>query len=252
MGSQSKTVLRWDANSKEVSTNCSSDCLFIGYDIITLLGAHAFTSRSLRGCALGIRPGQSVVTETQTPKAISKNLWEKVADPDFWGMLSSSLDLDPALEICLVFLECCKILCGPSECFKWPQMYMDTADEWGAWSWEVSMGLCIQRCVTSISHYLSSLFCKDLKPHNYTASDEHPMGNGWIFLKQIHLTSIHPAPENRYQALFLTGKQSFPGCLAEITLDPFRDPLISLRSGKMRYLGLICHSLPWGLRHKDE
>ena len=76
------------------------------------------------------------------------------------------------------------------------------------------------------------------------------MGNGWIFLKQIHLTSIHPAPENRYQALFLTGKQSFPGRLAEITLDPFRDLLISLGSGKMRHLGLICHSLPGGFDTK--
>ena len=76
------------------------------------------------------------------------------------------------------------------------------------------------------------------------------MGNGWIFLKQIHLTSIHPAPENRYQALFLTGKQSFPGRLAEITLDPFRDLLISLGSGKIRHLGLICHSLPGGFDTK--
>ena len=129
---------------------------------------------------------------------------------------------------------------------------MGTADELGAWSWEISTGLCIQRCVTSISHYLSFIFCKDLKPYNYTASDEHLSGNTWIFFKQTHLTSIHPAPENRYQALFLIGKQSFPGSLAEIILDPFRDPPISLGSGKMRHLGLICHSLPWGLRHEYE
>lgn len=51
---------------------------------------YAFTSRLLRGCTLGVRPGQSVVTETQTPKAISKNLLEKVADPAFRRMLSGA------------------------------------------------------------------------------------------------------------------------------------------------------------------
>lgn len=66
------------------------------------------------------------------------------------------------------------------------------------------------------------------------------------------MTSIRPAPENRYQALFLIGKQSCPGRLDEIILDPLRDLLVSLGSGKMRHLGLICHSLPWGLQHEDE
>lgn len=47
----------------------------------------------------------------------------------------------------------------------------------GAWSWEISMGLCIQRCVTSIPHYLPSSFCMDLRPRNSTAGDEHLTGN---------------------------------------------------------------------------
>ena len=62
-----------------------------------------------------------MVTETQTPKAISKNLLEKVADPAFPGMLSGAwggLDLNPALEAFQLFLEYCKILCGPNVCLK--------------------------------------------------------------------------------------------------------------------------------------
>lgn len=42
------------------------------------LWGHAFVSRLLSGFTLGIRLEQRVVTGTHTPKAISKNLLEKV------------------------------------------------------------------------------------------------------------------------------------------------------------------------------
>ena len=53
--------------------------------------------------ALGIRPGRSVVTETQTSKAIRQNLLEKVV-----ALLPRDADRHmvwPALEAFLVFLE---------------------------------------------------------------------------------------------------------------------------------------------------
>lgn len=72
--------------SKEVSANCPSDRVFIGYDIITLFGVTHLPLSCHVLLALGLGPRQGVVTEIPSPKTISKHSLELVAGPVPHGM----------------------------------------------------------------------------------------------------------------------------------------------------------------------
>lgn len=110
---------------------------------------YAFASRLLRGCTLGVRPecghwdSNSQSNQQEPPREGGRPCFPKDVERCMGG-----LDLNPALEAFLLFLEYCKILSGPNVCLKRPQIYVGRADELRAWSWEISTGLCIQRCVT--------------------------------------------------------------------------------------------------------
>lgn len=112
----------------------------------------------------------------------------------------------------------------------------------GVRSWEISTG-ALHSEVFGKNLFHGPVFCKHLTPHSCMGSDEPLDEIAGKCLKQTHLTSARPATGNTYQALFLIGKQLFPGRVTEIV---FRDPPPPSESGKMRHLRLVGHSHPLG------
>ena len=70
---------------------------------------------------LGSDEGRVWLLRLKLPKPsarTSERRWQTLISEGFLSGTRGGLDLDHALETCLVFLECCKILCGPRVCFK--------------------------------------------------------------------------------------------------------------------------------------